>query len=385
MGTRPNVPTDFARWTVSASVFLVVLALPALALNPAYQISQYAHTSWRADAGIQTVRRIKQTPDGYLWLATRVGLVRFDGVRFTTFKAGSEKGLESSTTQDLVIDPDGSVWVATLGGGVAHYQAGKFHTYTVKDGLPSDEIGALYRDSRGTLWVGTRGAGIARRVNGQFEKLPLAVPPGRISAFLEGPDHSLWISILGYGVFRLQNGILTPFAVHDGIPDDRVIGLYLDPTGRIWTAGYKGISFWNGTRFVAYTAVNAVVGGSEVISCTEDREGNLWIASSSGLFRAHGEEVSRMDRSAGLSGDFVSDVYEDREGNIWAGTRAGLDRFRRSEVRLFRQPNGPIVADNRGVWTASNQKITRIAARYCPRLASISSCRQHCTLPFVQA
>src|SRR4051812_11173977 len=154
---------------------LVALTVDAWALNPTYSISHYSRTSWSADAGIQAVRRIKQSPDGYLWLATRVGLVRFDGVRFTTFKAGAEKGLESSTTQDILIDPDGSMWVATLGGGVAHYQAGKFRTYTVKDGLPSDEIGCLYRDSRGTLWVGTRGAGIARMVGDHFEKLPLAI------------------------------------------------------------------------------------------------------------------------------------------------------------------------------------------------------------------
>src|SRR4051794_23883485 len=105
---------------------LVAFTVHAWALNPAYSILQYSRTSWGADAGIQAVRRIKQSPDGYLWLATRVGLVRFDGVRFTTFKAGSEKGLESTTTQDILIDPDGSIWVATLGGGVAHYQAGKF-------------------------------------------------------------------------------------------------------------------------------------------------------------------------------------------------------------------------------------------------------------------
>src|SRR5271170_1337753 len=160
----------FARRTSCGSVLLLLFALPALALNPAYQISQYAHNSWTHDKGIMAVRRIKQAPDGYLWLATRTGLVRFDGVRVTTFKAGSEPGLESSTMQDLLFDPDGSIWVATLGGGLAHYQGRKFHTYRAKDGLPSDDIGCLFRDSRGTLWVGTWGSGIARMVNGEFEK-----------------------------------------------------------------------------------------------------------------------------------------------------------------------------------------------------------------------
>ena len=56
--------------------------------------------------------------------------------------------------QDLVTDPDGSLWVATLGGGLAHYQAGKFSSYTSRDGLPSDDIGSLYRDSRGFATFG---------------------------------------------------------------------------------------------------------------------------------------------------------------------------------------------------------------------------------------
>jgi ligand-binding sensor domain-containing protein/signal transduction histidine kinase len=353
----------FARRTCRGSVLLLVFALSALALNPAYQISQYAHTSWTQDKGIMAVRRIKQAPDGYLWLATRTGLVRFDGVRITTFKAGSEPGLESSTIQDLLFDPDGSIWVATLGGGLAHYQARKFHTYRVKDGLPSDEIGCLYRDSRGTLWVGTWGAGIARMVNGQFEKLPLAIPPSRITAFLDGPDHSLWIATEGYGIFRLQNGVLTSFTARDGLPENRILALYRDYAGTIWTAGWKGISFWNGTRFVAHSAVNALLSGGQANSCIKDHDGNLWVASPSGLFRVHGEEVSRMDRSTGLSSVYVSDVYEGREGNIWAGTRGGLDRFWDGQVRIIVTPQkGPIVADEKGVWMASNQQIKRIDA-----------------------
>src|SRR5271170_3294843 len=100
----------FGRWTVGALICLMVFLRSALALNPAYQISQYAHTSWGADAGVTAVRRIKQTPDGYLWLATRVGLVRFDGFRFVTFKAGLGNGIENSAIQDIVTDPDGSMW-----------------------------------------------------------------------------------------------------------------------------------------------------------------------------------------------------------------------------------------------------------------------------------
>jgi len=213
-------------------------------------------------------------------------------------------------------------------------------------------------------------------VGGRFEKLSLAIPPNNpITALLEGPDHSLWIATF-VGVFRLQNGNLTSFTVKDGLPDNRVTGLYRDRTGKIWTAGWKGISSWDGTRFVGYAAVNAVV--AYALSCLEDRNGNFWIASSSGLFRARGTGVTKIDRSAGLSGDFASDVFEDREGNLWVGTRGGLDRFRDGQIRIFDQPEGPVVADNRGVWTVTNRQITQIAAntiRHWPVSLPTSSTR----------
>jgi ligand-binding sensor domain-containing protein/signal transduction histidine kinase len=350
---------SFARRTGWGFVCLLAFALPSLALNPNNQISQYAHTSWGSDDGIAAVRRIKQAPDGYLWLATRAGLFRFDGVRFTIFKAGVDTGLESSTIQDLLIDPDGSMWVATLGGGLSHYQGGRFHTYTVKDGLPSLDINSLFRDSRGTLWVGTRGAGIARMVNGKFETFAVPIPQSRITAFLEAPDHSLWIATDGFGAFRLQNGTITSFSVRDGLPDNRILGLYLDHAGRIWTAGWKGISSWDGVRFVANEAVNASAG--ESVSCFEDRDGNLWVGSTSGLFRVRGSEVDRMDRSTGLSNDFVNDVFEDHEGNLWVGLRNGLDRLRNDQVQSIGQP-GPVISDAQGILTASNGQIARVAA-----------------------
>jgi PAS domain S-box-containing protein len=348
-----------ARRTGWGFVCALAFALPALALNPNIRISQYAHTSWRSDAGIAAVRRIKQTPDGYLWLATRAGLFRFDGVRFAIFKAGVDTGLESSTIQDILIDPDGSMWVATLGGGLSHYQGGRFHAYTLKDGLPSLDINSLFRDSHGILWVGTRGAGIARMVNGKFETLTVPIPPSRITAFLEDLDHSLWIATDGFGVFRLQNGNVRSFSVTDGLPDNRILQLYRDHAGRIWTAGWKGISSWNGARFVANEAVNADV--SEAISCFEDRDRNLWVGSTSGLLRVRGTEVARTDRSTGLSSDFVDDVFEDREGNLWVGSRTGLDRLRNDQIQSIGQP-GPVVSDAQGVLTASNGQISRVAA-----------------------
>jgi signal transduction histidine kinase/ligand-binding sensor domain-containing protein len=199
----------------------------------------------------------------------------------------------------------------------------------------------------------------------RFQEFPQTFPGGGITAFMEDADQSLWIASFGNGVFRLRNGVLTAFSDKDGLPDNRVAGLYRDHSGRLWTAGWKGLSSWNGTRFVGDSAINAVV--PYAISCVEDRSGNMWIASSSGLFRAQTGEVTKMDHGSGLSGDFVSDVLEDREGNIWVATRGGLDRLRDGPVRSFTQreglirDTGPIAAAGQGaIWTVSGERIARI-------------------------
>lgn len=338
--------------------------LPVYGLSPTFTLSQYIHTSWGSDFDLQAVRRLAQTPDGYLWLATRAGLVRFDGSRFKTFKAGADKGLESSTTQDLLVDTDGSLWIASLGGGISHYQDGAFTSYTSHDGLQSNEIQTLYRDSHGVMWIGTRGRGIMRKVRDRFEPGPRAMSSSSVTSFLED-DHSLWIATTA-GVYRLQNGTLRSFSTSDGLPDPRVNCLCRDHSGRIWTGGWKGISYWNGTRFVGHPAVNAAM--SSAIACREDRAGNFWVASSSGLYRVQGANVTKMDSSSGLSGDYASDVLEDREANLWVATRGGLDRLRDGQIRTFTRHEGlasqpgPLLADEKGgVWSVLSRHVARVA------------------------
>ena len=347
-------------------VCVTLCAPPLAALNPTFKISQYFHTAWKSDSGLRAVRRVAQTPDGYLWLATRDGLVRFDGARFTTYLGGSVPGLESSTTQDLVVDPDGSLWIATLGGGVSHYQHGKFHSYTTRDGLPSNDIQSVYQDTRGAIWVGTRGGKIARIEQGRVEKISLAIPQSPISAFVETSDHALWIATVGNGVFRLQGGVLTAYSARNGLPSARVSGFCRDRSGKFWTVGQNGLSFWDGTRFVPDSSVNKSL--EYAISCWQDRDGNLWVGASSGLFRVQGDRAEKLDRNSGLSDDFTSDVFEDREGNLWAGTRGGLDRLRDGPFRTFTAKEGPagdagpvIVGEHGAIWTTSQGQVDRIA------------------------
>ena len=161
--------------------------------------------------------------------------------------------------------------------------------------------------------------------------------------------------------------LLTAFSVRDGLPDARVNGIYRDRSGKVWTAGRKGLSSWDGRRFVPYSAVNKSV--DVAIGCREDRDGNLWIAAPSGLYRAQKDTVVKLNHDSGLSTDFASDVFEDRDGNLWVATRAGLDRLRDGPLRTFTakeglaNDSGPIVVGDHGaIWTAAEGRVDRIAA-----------------------
>src|SRR5215472_15715170 len=97
----------------------MLLAVPcAFALNRALEISQYAHASWKVSDGFPKglSHSIAQTPDGYLWLATEFGLLRFDGVRHVEWTPPSGEQLPSSDIRNLLVTRDGTLWIGTNKG-----------------------------------------------------------------------------------------------------------------------------------------------------------------------------------------------------------------------------------------------------------------------------
>ena len=121
--------------------------------------AQIAVDSWTADNGLpqNIILSICQTPDGYLWLATFDGMVRFDGVRFTTFNKGNTEGIGGNRFASLFCTASGDFWAGTESSGVTHYSDGHFTTYTTQDGLPSNEDPIISGDDRGHFWAVSKG------------------------------------------------------------------------------------------------------------------------------------------------------------------------------------------------------------------------------------
>jgi len=127
------------------------LVCPASALDPSRRISQYAHSAWRTQDGAfpGTPNAITQTADGYIWIGTSAGLVRFDGVRFAPWEPGKGKQLPSSVIYYLLGAKDGTLWIGTS-AGLASWKNGELLNFTNAPG----RIDFILEDHQGTIWAG---------------------------------------------------------------------------------------------------------------------------------------------------------------------------------------------------------------------------------------
>ena len=142
---------------MTRSVFglmICCLSVPGVwALGSNASMARFSRTVWKQKDGLpqDTIRKIVQTTDGYLWLGTEEGLARFDGYDFTVFNKDNGD-LPSNAVTALAAGTDGSLWVGTT-AGLVHYSNSKFRKYTTSDGLSVDLISDVYVDHAGMPWI----------------------------------------------------------------------------------------------------------------------------------------------------------------------------------------------------------------------------------------
>ncbi len=377
----------------------------AFALDPSLDISQYAHSSWRIRDGFTRgyISSIAQTQDGYLWLGTQFGLVRFDGVRAIPWQPPAGQQLPSEYIRHLLVAHDGTLWIGTV-SGLTNWKDGKLANYpktagiTVQHLLEDHEgtiwmagevigqspvqprvcaiqreqvrcwgeetfpkrIDALYEDSKHNLWVcgpedlwrwkpstvqhfdvsrdvgrlasvteAENGAfilgmpnGLGQLVEGKVQKYP--VPGIKFSftplRFLHASDGSLWMTTLGSGVIRLRHGRADWFSEKDGLTSNTVLSIF------------------------------------------EDREGNIWIATSAGLDRFRDYAVPTISESQGLADAFSNAVLAARDGGLWAASFSGVTRFKNGEVTVYRRAQQAMPGSHsQGVQPSTNTRVRSIS------------------------
>lgn len=343
-------------------------------------------SNWRVEQGLphNAVERLLFARDGWLWIGTRDGLARFDGLHFTVFNAETP-GFTSDAILDIAEDAEGHLWIATKRGAY-RYADGKFAPLASSDGLISDHVSQIYSERGGGLWFATA-KGLSRLAGGTFQNFPFTTPVTNANGGTEDVHYVHSVRVDRDGGIRVgADGGLHRLSSEDGsyrrewmesgpsttLYPGVVRVLHEDRAGRTWWATDRQLVRQTGTNLTA-VSLPVLASDNRARRIVEDSTTNLWVVHSGALFRVAengapiansagrigdtdhaGSEIGasprsgdleltleRMELKPGLSDEYVTDFLEDREGTLWVGTRyGGLHQLRRPRLKLFTTKDG---------------------------------------------
>lgn len=434
--------------------FILLFVISAAALDPDRHISQYAHTAWRIQDGFftGTPQAITQTSDGYLWIGTEGGLVRFDGVRFVPWSSpkgqllpstrvhsllgggdgslwiGTASGLAKWNGRDLVNiaappafietivqDPNGTVWITRSqvrddAGPLCEVTESTLRCHGRPDGIPFVYAQPLFQDELGNLWMGSsaglcrwkpgqpmtyidsalarakglagvgaiaagdsgsmlvgmkrpgKGLGLQKLISGTWKDYVVLGLNGstlEVSALLADRDHGLWIGTQNQGIYRVHQGRADHFGSADGLSSDAVQGFYQDKEGDIWVATSRGIDRFHETQVLSFS-IREGLNAEDVDSVFAARDGTVWIGNTQALDVMRQGKLSAIGIRDGLPGRLVTSLFEDDQDRLWVGVDDGLNVYDHGQFRVVRRPDGSplgvvvaITEDvDRNIWAA---------------------------------
>ncbi len=365
-------------------------------MNPEKALTQFRFDRWTATEGLpmNRVQTLLQTTDGYVWLGTQEGLVRFDGFEFHVFDRKNSL-LQSNDVGALAEDGDGNLWIATSYDGLARHRYGRFTSFRAEDGLTSnlvhavmvdrdgrvwagtqegvsildgdepapldvgdafrdEAIRALHQDDEGVVWIGTQESGVIRLDGDQYTRYSTSrgLPSNEVTTIVGDRDGSVLVGTKG-GLAIVDGGSIRTLTSADGLPNDVVRSLWRDWQGALWigTEG-GGLSRYYDGKIATYP-VDRI---SSVFDILVDAEGSLWIGTQrEGLVRLQDGKFTVFTAEEGLTSSSVYSVVQDRDGGIWAGTiDEGLSLIRDGQITSYSTENGFPINSIGGLYAARN-------------------------------
>ncbi|HEY6645434.1 sensor histidine kinase [Povalibacter sp.] len=357
----------------TAALFALALlaGVDSEALDRDLTLRQLEHRSWNHwDLAPGTGAALVQTTDGWLWIATAVGAVRFDGFRFAE-RASASLDFPFAISSTALAASDGSLWMGSQFGGVVRMDTDKaISGFGIDEGLPEGTVNALVEDRRGVVWAAATG-GLARFADGRWQIMRHwdFTQSGVYGAFV-ARDDTLWLATKDrvVAIDPSRSGHRTVLALTSPGASPKYFAQA--PDGSVWLSA-PGLGVM---RVDAPSSRQRWFVGQQIGQILIDRDGSLWIAGdglrrlrpTDGGFDMDAREAERRTevfrRSDGLSGNWVRALLEDRGGNLWAATSGGLDRFANVIVVRVPTPEGMqswgkqalVATQDGGVWVAAS-------------------------------
>lgn len=399
---------------------VLVLAIVAasqnvLALDTSRSLTQSIHRIWQAQQGLPQawIYSVAQTADGYLWLGTQTGLVKFDGVRFAFASQHELDGIPNSElwVTRLLEDRDGALWIGTARAGLIRLKSGRAARFSTAHGLPAGSIQCLFEDREGHVWActpnglaeltddtvirvystadglgssdvraacvtsdGTVLAGVSgdsalSTWNGEdFVPRPLVTSTSAVvQTILCGSNHTVWVGTSD-GLIRIDAAGERRLRVADGLAADSILTLMESTDGSVFAGTTNGFSRIRGADVDSFRPQDGL-SQSTVYALFEDREGSLWAATKHGLNQFIDGRAIPYTTSEGLPSNNTGPVLQDRRGTIWVGTLgAGLARFDGRTFATLTTADGltsdtirSFTEDASGdLWVGSDEGVTRL-------------------------
>lgn len=320
---------------------VLLVHLPGRAAAPAPLLDDYTHTAWtRLQNAPVDVLKITQTTDGWLWVATATGLYRFDGQRFERVERVYGHALDSSNVIGLTADGKQGLWVGYRLGGIRQFFPGGSRSFGEAEGLPVGGVIHIEALRDGAVWVGTRdGAAYLAPGARRFQVLggEVGLPDKFVYQILIARDGTQWIGSL-QGLFFRKPGQLR---FTQAWPREQLLAIAEAPDGTIWarTPSYQYYRVRTSAPAPGQEPAPAFPG----MGMRFGSDGSMWVLHQDGVERrigsaGAGHPHQRLTQALGMSGPQAQCFFEDREGNVWIGTASGIDRIRRNRL-------APVVLD----------------------------------------
>ena len=365
----------------------------AAVLDPGKRISQFAHTTWRIQDGVLPglPEAITQTTDGYLWIGTFEGLVRFDGVRFVPWSVlhkevlpdyrifsvygahdgslwiGTARGLVSwkngrlstylepaGRINSIVEDDSGNIWIARSHvedelGPLCEVVHNKLKCYGKGDGISFPSANKMARDQAGNIWIGGF-AGLSRWTprssNAYFQK-QFQKSNGLMGAIAIAADQQVgvWASVEGIGSgLQLQRFVKNDWEAYRlpgfGNADPGVTALFIDRDHTVWVGTARHGIYRIAGNNVDHFSSGDGLSSDAIPGFYQDREGTLWVATSKGVDRFRDVRATTFSIREGLAADSVSTVLAGREGRVWIGNSGALNFLNKGKLGAIRTGAG---------------------------------------------